>query len=33
MGKPIQWETSLTKAKIKARQAKKMILIDFVNHL
>ena len=33
MGKPIQWETSLTTAKTMAKRKKKLILMDFYNHL
>jgi len=33
MGKQIQWETSLTTAKTKAKKEKKLILIDFYNNL
>lgn len=29
----IQWEKSLTKAKARARKEKKLILMDFYNHL
>jgi hypothetical protein len=33
MGKQIQWETSLTTAKAKAKKEKKLILMDFYNNL
>jgi hypothetical protein len=33
MATPIQWETSLTTAKAKAKKEKKMILMDFYNNL
>jgi hypothetical protein len=33
MGKQIQWETSLTTAKAKAKRGKKLILMDFYNNL
>jgi hypothetical protein len=33
MGKQIQWETSLTTAKAKAKKGKKLILMDFYNNL
>jgi hypothetical protein len=33
MGKQIQWETSLTTAKTKAKKGKKLILMDFYNNL
>jgi len=33
MGKAIQWETSLTAAKAKAKKEKKLILMDFYNSL
>jgi hypothetical protein len=33
MAKPIEWETSLTKAKTKAKKEKKLILMDFYNNL
>jgi hypothetical protein len=33
MAIPIPWETSLTKAKAKARREKKLILMDFYNNL
>jgi hypothetical protein len=32
MGKQIQWETSLTTAKTKAKKEKKLILMDFYNN-
>jgi len=33
MGKQIEWETSLTTARAKAKKAKKLILMDFYNNL
>ena len=33
MAKPVQWETSLTAAKAKARKEKKLILMDYYNNL
>jgi len=33
MGRQIQWETSLTTAKAKAKKGKKLILMDFYNNL
>ena len=33
MGNQIQWETSLTTTKAKAKKWKKLILIDFYNNL
>ena len=33
MGKQIQWETSLTAARTKAKKSKKLILMDFYNNL
>ena len=33
MGKQIQWETSLTVAKAKAKKGKKLVLMDFYNNL
>ena len=33
MGKQIQWETSLTTVKAKAKKGKKLILMDFYNNL
>jgi len=33
MGNQIQWETSLTTAKAKAKKGKKLILMDFYNNL
>jgi hypothetical protein len=33
MGKQIQWETSLTAAKAKAKKEKKLILMDYYNNL
>jgi hypothetical protein len=33
MGKQIQWETSLTTAKTKAKKGGKLILMDFYNNL
>ena len=33
MGKQIQWETSLTTAKAKAKKEKKLILMDYYNNL
>jgi hypothetical protein len=33
MGKQIQWETSLTTTKAKAKKGKKLILMDFYNNL
>jgi hypothetical protein len=33
MAKQIQWETSLTTAKAKAKKEKKLILMDFFNNL
>jgi len=33
MATPIQWETSLTTAKAKAKKGKKLILMDFYNNL
>jgi len=33
MANQIQWETSLTTTKAKARKGKKMILMDFYNNL
>jgi len=33
MGKQIQWETSLTAARAKAKKTKKLILMDFYNNL
>jgi len=29
----IKWEASLTKAKVKAKKEKKMVLMDFYNNL
>jgi hypothetical protein len=33
MAKQIQWETSLTTAKTKAKKERKLILMDFFNNL
>jgi hypothetical protein len=33
MAKPIHWETSLTRAKTKAKKEGKLILLDFYNSL
>jgi len=33
MAKTIQWETSLTTAKARAKKEKKLILMDFYNDL
>jgi hypothetical protein len=33
MAKQIQWETSLTTAKAKAKKEKKLILMDYYNNL
>ena len=33
MAKQIQWKTSLTTAKAKAKKEKKLILMDFYNNL
>lgn len=33
MEKQIQWETSLSEAKAKAKKGKKLILMDFYNNL
>jgi hypothetical protein len=33
MATPIRWETSLTKAKAKAKKEKKLILMDYYNNL
>jgi hypothetical protein len=33
MAKQIQWETSLTTVKAKAKKGKKLILMDFYNNL
>ncbi len=33
MGKQIQWESSLTVAKAKAKKGKKLVLMDFYNNL
>jgi hypothetical protein len=33
MGKQIQWETSLTAARAKAKKTKKLILMDYYNNL
>jgi hypothetical protein len=33
MATPIQWETSLTTAKAKAKKEKKLILMDYYNNL
>jgi hypothetical protein len=33
MGKPIEWETSLTTAKAKSKRERKLILMDFHNNL
>lgn len=33
MGRQIQWETSLTTAKAKAKREKKLMLMDFYNNL
>jgi len=33
MARPIQWQTSLTTAKTKARKEQKLILMDFYNNL
>jgi hypothetical protein len=33
MAKTIQWETSLSAAKVRAKKEKKLILMDFYNSL
>jgi hypothetical protein len=33
MARPIQWQTSLTTAKAKAKKEQKLILMDFYNNL